>query len=232
MLGSLNTRVLKEPRGFMKVLQFIFSICAFATTTSFSTYFTFIITCLPSDVKANVTITNEISYPFQIDRIRTQFTPCDRPVQTLYIEGDFSSDARFFVAIGVLAFLYALVAIVLYCFFTALYENNDLVPIGDFGVHVLLVLLWFAASCAWASSLSGLRSAASLDVIISGTGICNDLTCSKVREPRFGKLISSVILGFLNTFLWGSNLWFLYKETRFYKDRKGVEAEGGSNLPA
>lgn len=69
-------------------------------------------------------------FSFRIDRIRTKFTPCERPQQTLYIEGDFSSDARFFVAVGVLAFLYTLVAIVLYCFFTALYENNDLVPLG------------------------------------------------------------------------------------------------------
>lgn len=69
-------------------------------------------------------------YSFRIDRIRPKFTACGHPQQTLYIEGDFSSDARFFVAVGVLAFLYTLVAVVLYCFFTALYENNDLVPIG------------------------------------------------------------------------------------------------------
>lgn len=48
----------------------------------------------------------------------------------MYVRGDFSSDARFFVAVGVLALLYVLVAIGLYCFFTALYENKDLVPIA------------------------------------------------------------------------------------------------------
>lgn len=44
--------------------------------------------------------------------------------------------------------------------------------------------------------------------------------------------MSQQIFGFLNTFLWGSNLWFLYKETRFYKDRKAAEEAGGSHLPA
>ena len=46
------------------------------------------------------------------------------------MKGDFSSDAKFFVAVGVLAFLYVIVAIGLYCFFNALYENKDIVPKG------------------------------------------------------------------------------------------------------
>lgn len=65
----------------------------------------------------------------RLDRIRTPFTACGTK-DSLYVEGDFSSDARFFVAVGILAFLYSIVALVLYCFFTALYENNDLVPLG------------------------------------------------------------------------------------------------------
>ncbi|KAG0712572.1 Synaptophysin [Chionoecetes opilio] len=144
--------------------------------------------------------------------------------------GDFSSDAGFFVAVGVLAFLYSVAALALYCCFTALYENNDLVPIGDFAVHVVFVILWLAASCAWANSLSGLRSVAALDNIIANAPDCNEkFACSKVTEARFGKLVSSVIFGFLNIFLWASNLWFLYKETRFYKDKQPGEIANTSN---
>lgn len=229
ILAQANLGVLKEPRGFIKILEFIFSICAFATTTSFSSSFTLQVYCTPLDDKPNATITQQITYPFQIDRIQRTFAACNNPERKLYMEGDFSSDAKFFVAVGVLAFLYVLVALGLYCFFNALYENNDLVPIGDFALHVIFAILWFAASCAWANSLTGLRNAAELDNIQQYNKVCEDLRCVKGKEAQFGKLISSVIFGFLNVFIWASNLWFLYKETRFYKDRKAGEATDATN---
>ncbi|XP_045132596.1 synaptophysin-like isoform X5 [Portunus trituberculatus] len=229
ILAQANLGVLKEPRGFIKVLEFVFSICAFATTTSFSSYFTLQVLCTPSDEKPSETFTGQITYPFQIDRIQDTFPACNASEWKLYVEGDFSSDAKFFVAVGVLAFLYVLVALGLYCFFNALYENNDLVPIGDFALHVIFAILWFAASCAWANSLTGLRNAAELDNILKYNDVCKKLKCVKVAEARFGKLISSVIFGFLNVFIWASNLWFLYKETRFYKDRKAGEATNATN---
>ena len=37
------------------------------------------------------------------------------------------------------------------------------------------------------------------------------------------------IVGFLNFFLWTTNLWFLYKETRWFA---GASAQGGQQLPS
>ncbi|XP_063861615.1 synaptophysin-like isoform X2 [Scylla paramamosain] len=229
ILAQVNLSVLKEPRGFIKILEFVFSICAFATVTSFYSYFTLEVKCNPLDEKPQETFTGEIVYPFQSDRTRDTFSACETSDWNLHVEGDFSSDARFFVAVGVLAFLYVLVALGLYCFFNALYENNDLVPIGDFALHVIFAILWFAASCAWANSLTGLRNATEFDNIKKYNDVCKKLPCLKVTEPHFGQLISSVIFGFLNVFIWTSNLWFLYKETRFYKDRKAGEATDTTN---
>jgi hypothetical protein len=31
----------------------------------------------------------------------------------------------------------------------------------------------------------------------------------------------SVIIGFLNVFLWSANVWFLYKETKWYRPNPG-----------
>lgn len=58
-----------------------------------------------------------------------KFEVCDGTTQRLYISGDFSSDAEFYVAVGVLAFLYIIGAVVLYCYFSHMYENNPLVPL-------------------------------------------------------------------------------------------------------
>lgn len=45
------------------------------------------------------------------------------------INGAFSSDAKFFVATGVLAMLYTIFIIILYIKFDNLYKNNNQVPL-------------------------------------------------------------------------------------------------------
>ena len=42
--------------------------------------------------------------------------------------------------------------------------------------------------------------------------------CSSSGNTGFSKANSSVLIGFLNVFLWASNIWFLYKETAWYTD--------------
>lgn len=135
------------------------------------------------------------------------------------MRGDFSSDSRFFVAVGVLAFFYIIAALVLYCLFYTIYENNPLAPLADFAAHVFFAIMWLAGSSAWANSLTALRQATEVSVIMKeNPEIClPTYPCDVLSEPNYAKLVISIILGFLNLFLWGSNLWFLYKETQFFK---------------
>ncbi|XP_066944233.1 synaptophysin-like isoform X2 [Macrobrachium rosenbergii] len=218
LIAGMNTRVLKEPRGFMKILQFVFGISAFATTTSFSTEFSFRIFC-PAHDNNNITVSAGIAYPFQVDTIRPVLNICEGNIKTLMMRGDFSSDSRFFVAVGVLAFFYIIAALVLYCLFYTIYENNPLAPLADFAAHVFFAIMWLAGSSAWANSLTALRQATEVSVIMKeNPEIClPTYPCDVLSEPNYAKLVISIILGFLNLFLWGSNLWFLYKETQFFK---------------
>ncbi|XP_071532886.1 synaptophysin-like isoform X2 [Panulirus ornatus] len=229
IFASLNTRVLKEPRGFMKILQFIFSICAFATTTNFSSSFSFRVLCKGNQDNSTL-ITEKIVYPFRIDSIRTSYKVCGNS-ESLHLSGDFSSDAEFFVAVGVLAFLYVIGALVLYTLFSSIYDNNDLVPVVDCGAHVVFAILWLAGSSAWANSLTNLRMATNVQTIIKEhDDFCGDNICHSSKEPGFSGLYISIILGFLNVFLWASNLWFLYKETHFFKDKMNSDANA-ANIP-
>ena len=57
----METHVLKEPRGFMRVLQWFFAICAFATCANFSTFLQYDIMC--GDAKESVR--HNVSYPFR-----------------------------------------------------------------------------------------------------------------------------------------------------------------------
>ncbi|XP_042882150.1 synaptophysin-like [Penaeus japonicus] len=229
ILANLNTRVLKEPRGFMKILQFVFGISAFATTTSFSTKFSFLMNCPDSKT---VSVSGIVDYPFAVDSENQKVETCDKD-EELYISGDFSSDAEFFVAVGVLAFLYIIGALVLYCYLSHMYENNPLVPLVDCAAHILFAILWLAGSSAWANSLTNLGYATSVNNIIAeNPEFCKAEICVADKEPNYAKLVISVILGFLNVFLWASNLWFLYKETHYFKAKAQNQADATNPMGA
>lgn len=49
--------------------------------------------------------------------------------QNILVRVDASSDAQFFVAVGVLAWLFVIADLVLYSVFTAMYAANSLLPL-------------------------------------------------------------------------------------------------------
>jgi len=99
----MNFAVFKEPRGVMRVLQLIFAICAFATTTGFASYVELTLNC---DEMPNVKL--EYSYPFRLDHVSHSGT-CHNKTTTFRLIGDFSSDAQFFCR------YWRAVTFVLYC---------------------------------------------------------------------------------------------------------------------
>ncbi|XP_019868518.1 synaptoporin [Aethina tumida] len=201
---DLNFSAFQEPRGVMRILHFVFSICAFATITDYSGHVT--VTC------GNRSTNFEYGYPFQLHQNKTVAPNC-----TAAILGDFSSDAKFFVATGVLAMLYALAIAVVYAKFDNTYKTNSQWPLYDFILTVLFGVLWLSSSAAWANSLTGIKIAT---VPMYGSG-CN---CTS-SQSSYSTLNISVVFGFLNFFLWAADLWFLYKETAWFPgNAQSVEA--------
>lgn len=213
---GLNTNVFQEPRGVMRILQFIFAICAFATTVNFTNEIT-LDYC--KDLKETITI----EYPFELDTMEIEVPACelnktDNPLkERFYLPGDFSSDAQFFVATGVLSMLYTLGILVVYLMFDQSYQQNALVPMADFLLTVLLAVFWLSGSAAWANGLDGLKGITDPDTV-RDLSSCAKLSCTTVGIGSYSSLNISVILGFLNFFLWASDLWFLYKETQWFKN--------------
>ena len=39
-------------------------------------------------------------------------------------------------------------------------------------------------------------------------------TCTSTANPTYANLDIAALCGFVSVFLWGANIWFLYKETR------------------
>lgn len=127
----------------------------------------------------------------------------------------------------------------LYVFYSYLYtDDQKSYPKYDLVIAAVLAFVWLCAASAWAHAVLGLRSIADVEAYIfsdegavpdqaspcfknpAGTFKFTDVkSCSSIGSSGFSKANSSVLIGFLNCFLWAANIWFLYKETAWYRNR-------------
>lgn len=219
---NVNLTAFREPRGVMRILQFVFAICAFATISGYSGQ-VYLTACEGKPI----TLPINFGYPFVLDEATPAVFTCPEPAGStptsvpVTLVGDFSSDAQFFVASGVLAFLYCMGIVVVYGLFEEKYQSNSMLPLADFVLTTVLAVLWLSSSAAWANSLTGIKSVTDVSFITQNQ--CK--ICKTAWTSSFSSLNISVLLGFLNFFLWASDLWFLYKETHWFKMRQ--ESAGG-----
>uniref|UniRef100_A0A336MJD9 CSON002580 protein n=2 Tax=Culicoides sonorensis TaxID=179676 RepID=A0A336MJD9_CULSO len=206
VIMNLNLTPFQEPRGVMRVLQLIFAICAFTTTANFSVDYQTDCSDLPKPTTWN------IDYPFKFYE-----NVCQRASnnESLAITADVSTDAQFFVATGVLAMLYGGFIIFVYAFLDELYKSKNEIPLADFMLTTIFAVLWLSSSAAWANSTSALKNVLDPQYAIEMCKHC------RASNSGFNGLHSSLLLGFLNFFLWASDLWFVYKETYWFQTRQG-----------
>lgn len=105
--------------------------------------------------------------------------------------------------------------------------------------------MWLVSSCCWAKALSDIKSATNPTEILLLISACRapENRCAATQEPRWSRLNSSVVgfqsardphihpspltpacfpvslqvFGFVNVVLWVGNIWFVFKETGWYK---------------
>ncbi|XP_068170959.1 synaptophysin-like protein 2a [Antennarius striatus] len=207
---SLDLGPLKEPIGFIRVLEWVFSIFAFATTGGYSGSTSFSVTCSP-----DIPVKAEFGYPFRLPAKPYTIPTCNSTATTnAYLRGDFSSSAEFFVCIGVFGFLYCTATLVLYLGYQNVYRQTSRGPIIDLVLTAIFAFLWLVSSSAWAKGLTDVKTTTDPDFLIK---TC-PAACNAGDPPHMGRLNASVIFGFLNLILWAGNCWFIYKETPFHKD--------------
>ncbi|XP_067411460.1 synaptophysin-like protein 1 [Emydura macquarii macquarii] len=214
---QLNLGPLKEPLGFIKVLEWIFSIFAFATCGGYSGHASINVSC--PDVK-NKTLEAAFGYPFRLNTLVFQDLDshlCNGTWQKTHLVGDFSSSAQFFVTFAVLVFLYCMAALVLYVGYLHLYRGAGKLPMIDFVITVVVAFLWLVSTSAWAKALTDIK-------VSTGPGIVSEMhfcqltntSCRFDAVSSMGSLNVSVVFGFLNLILWAGNAWFAYKETNLH----------------
>lgn len=243
-MAAFQAEVLKQPRGLLRCFQWFFAMLAFATCAGYSSHLVFQIEC-KNPVSKPYQVETTFSYPFQLDHIPMQnhtIQNCDKDNNTslnfsVSFPGDFSSDAKFFVFVGVVCWLYTMISLAVYTLLSDMYEDQQRnLPLYDLVCTVVFAFFWLAASSAWANGLRGLKSVAELSSWIysspnllkvcekTAAGTFEDTLikdCQPVFTGIFGEGNVSVIVGFLNVFLWSANVWFLYKETKWYRPNPG-----------
>uniref|UniRef100_A0A8C3UXZ9 Synaptophysin n=2 Tax=Catharus ustulatus TaxID=91951 RepID=A0A8C3UXZ9_CATUS len=135
--------------------------------------------------------------------------------ERVFLVGDHSSAAQFFVTVGVASFLYAPAALGGYLFAPQAYRAGGRAPRIDLGVTAALAFLWLVSSCAWAAALAEVKAATTPSGVLAQVGGCQrpGARCQGLGAPRTSGLNTSVVFGFLNLVLWTGNLWFVFKET-------------------
>ncbi|XP_068780306.1 synaptophysin [Struthio camelus] len=208
-------RVIKEPLGFLKLLEWLFSIFAFATCGSYSGSFRLSVECATRN-ESNLNIAVDFGYPFRLHQVYFVAPTCQGAGQEkVFLVGDYSSAAEFFVTVAVFAFLYALGALGVYLFLDSKYRENNKGPVIDLVATGVLAFLWLVSSCAWAKALADVKEATAPAGVLAELPGCQrpGARCRGLRAPLTSGLNTSVVFGFLNLVLWTGNIWFVFKET-------------------
>ncbi|XP_029682370.1 synaptoporin isoform X2 [Takifugu rubripes] len=204
-LASMGTfHVLKLPLGFIRVLEWL----------------RLSVDCMEK-ARSNLSIGVDFAYPFRLHQVSFEAPACEGiRRERVFLTGDYSSSAEFFVTIAVFAFLYSLVATIVYIFLQNKYRENNRGPLIDFVVTVVFSFMWLVSSSAWAKALSDVKMATDPDEVQLLVSACKIPTnkCGSVHGPRWSGLNTSVAFGFLNFVLWAGNIWFVFKETSWHKN--------------
>ncbi|XP_025023913.1 synaptophysin-like protein 1, partial [Python bivittatus] len=210
----------------------VFSIFAFATCGGYSGKTSINLTCRTGK---NLTLNGDFSYPFRLNGVA--LGPLDPGLNcnntwpsAVYLVGDFSSSAQFFVAFAVLVFLYTIAALILYLGYMHLYRGTGKLPMIDFIITVIISFLWLVSTSAWAKALVDIKASTGSNIVteikdcVSQPGFCH---FNEIRS--MGSLNVSVVVGFLNLILWAGNAWFVYKETHLHNPSSSASPNATSS---
>lgn len=225
LIATGRFRVLNEPRGFIRGLQCVLAIVAFSTCAGFTETIHFNFKCNGGEEVVEVTQNISLAYPFNIAEANPDFhildSSCEAEIPVI-LAGDVSPSATWYVFVGVISFLYCIIALGYYIFMEPNLRENDEIPAYnnlDLIITGILVFFWLTGASTMAWGKNQLDSILTHGNIIKEASIkdfCETPNECTATAASFVKLNASVCFGFLNFFLWLGSMWFVWKEASFF----------------
>lgn len=169
----------------------MFALLAFTTTVSFNTQTSFTISCYQTEAESTNQYQRQtlydVDYPFDLRNVQLLYMQyCkNNGLQSRTLDMDFSSSAQFFVATGVLCFLYTIVCLAVYICVAQLYETNPMYPVGDLLITGIFSIFWLAGASAWAANVSDLKYYTGPRYLISHLSHCNQTVAIKSVNYKY-----------------------------------------------
>ncbi|TRY99470.1 hypothetical protein DNTS_023004 [Danionella cerebrum] len=201
-----------------------FAIFAFSTCGGYSGVFRMSVEC-KNRSESDLNIEVEFGYPFRLHQVWFDAPTCKGPEpERLFLVGDNSSSAEFFVTIAVFSFLYSMAAASVYIFLLEKYREGSKGAQADFVVTAVFTFMWLICSAAWAKGLSDVKRATDPDDVINLIPACDreENRCKEIHEPVMSGLNTSVV----------GNLWFIFKETGWMAAFAGTYMPSAEKQPA
>ncbi|NWU00441.1 SYPL1 protein, partial [Urocynchramus pylzowi] len=218
MVGlRMDFSMLLEPLGFVKVLEWVLAVFAFATCGGFQGETALLVSC---EGVVNKTVTAAFAYPFRLNTVVFSAPDpegCGGTWTDACLMGNFSSSAQFFVTLAALVFLYCITALVVYIGYNHVYQQNNKFPLTDLAISVLIAFLWLVSTFVWAKALADIKVSTGAS-IVPGIESCKapGTTCRFLSVTSMGILNVSVVFGLLNMIVWAGNVWLVYKDTNLH----------------
>lgn len=233
-MDHINIRVLiKEPRGFIRILQVLFSVLAWSTTAGFTTTSSLHIDC---PEMTPFTVDYKIAYPFDLRQTEVSAPKnCTDDVDVVQevFPIDFSCTSMLYVLVCFISLVYALGAAAYYSILTAKYETDPLAPMVDLCLTILVTVFWVVINCTWALNVSDLKHYTHPHYFKEWLDVCQDseANCQTATPGKWTSLTVSIICGFTCVILWLASTWFIFKETTLHKKQASYQQQGpGSTI--
>ncbi|XP_054281465.1 synaptophysin-like isoform X2 [Macrosteles quadrilineatus] len=214
---NYNLEVFKEPRGIIRILQLVFSLLTLWILRSYEG----VIDIKYCDESNPSHAVFPVEYPFDLSSL-SQTVSCKNKTNIIIsLNNNFSSEAEFLFTICWVSIVFVLVIAAIYVKYGETYESNGNLALVDFILSVILAVLWVACLGAWGYGQSQLKALTTPKFLKENLHYCQDkffdyINCIEITRGSVLGLTTTLILSFLNFFLWAAGLWFLYKETPWY----------------
>lgn len=158
-----------EPRGLIRLLQFIFAIFAFATACNGGSDLQ-----IGDSIKAD-RITASWSYPYHLSDTPIN-TDLAKNQSSLSSSNSIKPSAEFFVFTGVTSMLLSFAFLIIYVLLDRQYRNDERFPTIDFLITLIWTIFWIAGSSAWGQGTTDIRSQTSIDYVTGLVTGCTNTT--------------------------------------------------------